>query len=186
MAGLSLTKLFVGTEGTLGIVTEVGLRLVPRQRPPATLVATFATLEGATGTVLEVTQQFRPSMVEFMDLPTIRAVEDMTRMGLHVDAAAMLVIQSDEPAGYAATECTLIAETCERHGATEVYHADDPDEGEAFVAARRSAIPAVERTGTLLLEEVVVPLPELGNLVGGIADFARERDVNHCCHRPCG
>lgn len=177
VAGLSLTKLFVGSEGTLGIITEVVLRLVPRQRPPATLVATFATLEGATGTVLEVTRQLRPSMVEFMDQVTIRAVEDMTRMGLDLDAAAMLVIQSDEPAGHAATECALIAEICVRHGATEVYHTDDPDESEAFVAARRSAIPAVERTGTLLLEDVGVPLPELGNLVGGIADIARERDV---------
>ena len=177
VAGLSLTKLFIGSEGTLGIVTEVVLRLVPRQRPPATLVATFATVEGATGTVLDVTRQLRPSMVEFMDQPTIRAVEDMTRMGLDRDAAAMLVIQSDEPAGHAATECALIAGICERHGATEVYHTDDPDEGEAFVAARRSAIPAVERTGTLLLEDVGVPLPELGNLVGGIADISRERDV---------
>ena len=78
------------------------LRLIPAQRPPATLVATFATLDDATATVLDITRRMRPSMLEFMDRPTINAVEDMTRMGLDRDAAAMLVIQSDEPAEHAA------------------------------------------------------------------------------------
>jgi glycolate oxidase len=177
VAGLSLTKLFVGSEGTLGIVTRVVLRLIPAQRPPATLVATFATLDDATATVLAITRQMRPSMLEFMDRPTINAVEDMTRMGLDRSAAAMLVIQSDEPAGHAALEIATITGICEEHRATEVFSTDDPDEGEAFVVARRSAIPAVERTGTLLLEDVGVPLPQLGALVGGIAAIAEVHDV---------
>ncbi len=159
VAGLSLTKLFVGSEGTLGIITEIVLRLVPKQRPPATLVATFATLDDATATVLAITRRLRPSMLEFMDRPTINAVEDLTKMGLDREAAAMLVIQSDEPAGHAAAECELIAGLCEENNATEVFSTDDPDEGEAFVVARRNAIPAVERTGTLLLEDVGVPAP---------------------------
>jgi len=177
VAGLSLTKLFVGSEGTLGIITEVVLRLVPQQRPPATLVATFATLDDATDTVLAITRRLRPSMLEFMDRPTINAVEDMTKMGLDRTAAAMLVIQSDEPAGHAAAECDLIAALCRDHHATEVFSTDDPDEGEAFVVARRNAIPAVERTGTLLLEDVGVPLPQLGALVDGIAGISAKREV---------
>ena len=177
VAGLSLTKLFVGSEGTLGIITEIVLRLVPQQRPPATLVATFATLDDATDTVLAITRRMRPSMLEFMDQPTINAVEDMTKMGLDRSAAAMLVIQSDEPAGHAAAECELIASLCEENHATEVFSTDDADEGEAFVVARRNAIPAVERTGTLLLEDVGVPLPQLGALVDGIAKISADRDV---------
>jgi len=177
VAGLSLTKLFVGSEGTLGIVTEIVLRLVPAQRPPATLVATFATLEDATDTVLAITRRMRPSMLEFMDRPTINAIEDLTRMGLDRSAAAMLVIQSDEPAGHASAECAEISALCETHHATEVFATDDPDEGEAFVSARRQAIPAVERTGTLLLEDVGVPLPRLGDLVNGIAAISAEREV---------
>jgi glycolate oxidase len=177
VAGLSLTKLFVGSEGTLGIITEIVLRLVPQQRPPATLVATFASLDDATSTVLAITRRMRPSMLEFMDQPTINAVEDMTKMGLDRSAAAMLVIQSDEPAGHAAAECELIASLCEDNHATEVFSTDDPDEGEAFVVARRNAIPAVERTGTLLLEDVGVPLPQLGALVDGIAKISADREV---------
>jgi glycolate oxidase len=177
VAGLSLTKLFVGSEGTLGIVTRVVLRLIPAQRPRATLVATFATLDDATSTVLAVTRRMRPSMLEFMDRPTINAVEDLTRMGLDREAAAMLVIQSDEPAGHATAEIETITGICEEHGATEVFSTDDPDEGEAFVVARRNAIPAVERTGTLLLEDVGVPLPQLGALVDGIAAIAEANDV---------
>lgn len=177
VAGLSLTKLFVGSEGTLGIITEVVLRLVPKQRPPATLVATFATLNDATATVLAISRRLRPSMLEFMDRPTINAVEDMTRMGLDRDAAAMLVIQSDEPAGHAAAECEMIATLCEENYATEVFITDDPDEGEAFVVARRNAIPAMERTGTLLLEDVGVPLPQLGALVDGIAGISAAHEV---------
>ena len=177
VAGLSLTKLFVGSEGTLGIVTEVVLRLIPAQRAPATLVATFPTLDGATGTVLDVTRRMRPSMLEFMDRPTINAVEDMTRMGLDRDAEALLVVQSDEAPGLAAEELAEVARICERHGATEVFHTDDPATGEQFVAARRMSITAVERRGSLLLEDVGVPLPQLGALVRGVAAIAAERDL---------
>jgi glycolate oxidase len=116
-------------------------------------------------------------MLEFMDQPTINAVEDMTKMGLDRSAAAMLVIQSDEPAGHAAAECEVISGLCEENNATEVFATDDPEEGEAFVVARRNAIPAVERTGTLLLEDVGVPLPQLGELVDGVARISKDREV---------
>ncbi|OBF75808.1 FAD-linked oxidase [Mycobacterium sp. 852002-51613_SCH5001154] len=177
VAGLSLTKLFVGSEGTLGVVTEVTLRLVPKQNASSIVVASFATVEAAVEAVLGVTARLRPSMLEFMDSVAINAVEDTLRMDLDRGAAAMLVAGSDERGRAGSEDASVIAAVFAECGAAEVFSTDDPDEGEAFVAARRFCIPAVEAKGSLLLEDVGVPLPALGQLVTGIADIAAERDL---------
>jgi glycolate oxidase len=177
VAGLSLTKLFVGSEGTLGVVTEVTLRLLPKQNASSIVVAAFATVEAAVDAVLGVTARLRPSMLEFMDSVAINAVEDTLRMDLDRGAAAMLVAGSDERGGAGSEDAEIIAAVFAENGATEVFSTDDADEGEAFVAARRFCIPAVEAKGSLLLEDVGVPLPALGSLVTGIARIAAERDL---------
>jgi glycolate dehydrogenase FAD-linked subunit len=119
----------------------------------------------------------RPSMLEFMDAVAINAVEDKLKMGLDRDAAALLLACSDERGRSAAEDAERIADVFGAKGATEVFSTDDPDEGEAFVAARRFAIPAVEAKGTLLLEDVGVPLPRIGDLVSGVERLASEHDV---------
>jgi glycolate oxidase len=177
VAGLSLTKLFVGSEGTLGVVTEVTLRLVPKQNASSIVVASFSSVQDAVDAVLGVTARLRPSMLEFMDSVAINAVEDTLRMDLDRQAAAMLVAGSDERGRAGSEDAEIMAKVFAESGATEVFSTDDPDEGEAFVAARRFCIPAVEAKGSLMLEDVGVPLPALGRLVTGIAGIAAERDL---------
>ncbi len=177
VAGLSLTKLFVGSEGALGVITEVTLRLVPPQQPLSTVVANFASVHAAAGAVLAVTSRTRPAMLEFMDSVAVNAVEDKLRMGLDRGAAAMLLAASDERGHAGSEDAAFIARVFAENGATEVFSTDDPEEGEAFVAARRFAIPAVEAKGPLLLEDVGVPLPALADLVDGVSRIAAERGL---------
>ena len=177
VAGLSLTKLFVGSEGTLGVITELTLRLMPSPPPAATLVATFASMDTAVDAVLAITTELRPSMLELMDRTSINAVEDYTAMGLDRTAEALLIARSDAPGGAAAAEIAQMRQACVAGGASEVFCTDDPDEGEAFAAARRAAFPALERQGDLLLEDVGVALPALPALVRGVGKIAESNGV---------
>ena len=177
VAGLSLTKLFVGSEGTLGIVTEVTLRLLPAPPAPSTLVATFASTADAIGAVLAITGSLRPAMLEYMDSAAINAVEDLLHMGLDRTAAALVVARSDGHPQDSQREIAVMSEACQRLGALDVLSTDDEAEGEAFLVARRMAIPAVERRGTLLLEDVGVPLPRLRDLVLGVETIAAQHDL---------
>jgi glycolate oxidase len=179
VAGLSLTKLFVGSEGILGVITELTLRLLPPQPPVSTLVASFGSVQDAANAVLAITATLRPSMLELMDHASINAVEDHVRMGLDRDARAMLLAQTDAR-GAAAEELAAMVSACESHGATEVFATDEPGEADAFTAARRAVFPAVQRLGSLLLEDVTVPLDRLPAMVTGVERIAADCAVLIC------
>lgn len=178
VAGLSLMKLFVGSEGTLGIITGATLRLVPAPPPAATMVASFATVADAAGSVVAMCARLRASMLELMDNASVNAVEDLRSMGLDRSAGALLIAQSDVPGEARIDEVELMGQVCRDHGALEVFTTDDPDEGELFTAARRAAFPAIERRGSLLLEDVGVAVPLLPRLLEGIATIAARLEVD--------
>ena len=176
-AGLALTKLFVGSGGILGVITELTLRLIPTPPPASTLVASFPSIDAAADAVLAITTQLRPSVLELMDRTSINAVEDMTSMGLDRSAEALLLARSDAPGAAAAQEIALMESACAAHGGADLFSTTDPDEGEAFMAARRAAFPALERLGDVLFEDVGVALPHLPALVRGIEKIAADHAV---------
>ena len=176
VAGLSLLKLFVGSEGTLGIITEVTLRLLPAQPAPRTVVGWFSTTEQAAAAILEIASRLRPSMLEYMDRTSINAVEDMLELGLDRGAAALVVARSDMQ-GIGDPEIPAMLDAFLRHGSISAFECGDASEGERYAQARRVVIPAVELKGPLMLEDVGVSITRLPDLVAGVERIAAARDV---------
>ena len=178
VAGYDLKRLFIGSEGTLGVIVGATLRLRPLPPPATTLVATFADVVAAGQAVVDVVGRVRPAALELMDRASVAAVEAARPMGLDTDVGALLLARSDAGGSSSkADEVGWITDACERAGATYVAATDDEDEGEMLMAARRMAIPAVERLGTVLIEDVGVPIPEIPRLVAAVEAVAERRST---------
>ncbi|MGJ9412954.1 FAD-binding oxidoreductase [Aeromicrobium sp. CF4.19] len=173
VAGYDLTSLFVGSEGTLGVITEITLRLLPAPRAPLTMVATFGSLVAAGRAVTAVTTSgVDVSAVEIMDRTTLTAVDDLTRMGFDGDVAAMLLVQSDGPD--AGDALATVASICATADALDVAVGDDPEEGARLMEARRLALPALERQGDWLLDDVCVPRGRVVDLLAHVEEVAAD------------
>ncbi|TDQ42979.1 glycolate oxidase subunit GlcD [Aureibacillus halotolerans] len=182
VAGYDVTKLIVGSEGTLGIVTEATLKLVPRQEAKSTLLASFRSIEEAAKTVsLIIEQAIIPATLEFMDKGTIAAVEDFVNVGLPLEAAAVLLIEQDGKQEVVQEDMKKVESICRHSGAVNVTMAASETEAEELRRARRAALSALARLApTTILEDATVPRANVADMVNAIEQIARKHDVRIC------
>jgi glycolate oxidase len=180
VAGYDLVGLMVGSEGTLGVVTEVTVKLRPlRTTQPRTVVGFFDTLEAAGDAVSRVTAAgLQPAIFELVDRFCLKAVNDWKRAGLPENAAALLLAQTDMPEPAAAQEAEAILAEFTAAGASEAIQSTDPVEAEALFDARRLAYPALEQLGqAMLTEDVCLPRGKLAEMLGRIVEIRAKHDV---------
>ncbi|MBP1628699.1 MAG: FAD/FMN-dependent dehydrogenase [Holophagaceae bacterium] len=159
VAGLDLTRLLVGSEGTLGIITRITVRLLALPPAKKTLMAIFPDLEKASETVARIfTGGMVPTTLELLDKTFINAIEDYRQIGLPRDAEAILLIEVDGEAESLDRQADRIAEICRQHGATRIQVAKDAAEAEELWIARRSAFASVSRIKPSIIgEDATVP-----------------------------
>jgi glycolate oxidase len=163
---LDLMHLFIGSEGTLGIVTEITLNIVPRPKSPATLIATFPSIKQAAAASAELLK-LRPSMLEIIDQTTLRAVESWHPLGFEI-AGSILLMQLDENFDVG-DEAVKI---CQSLGMIDGMFSTEASDAADLIRVRKLAYPALERLGASLLDDVALPVTKIAEFVGLVEALA--------------
>jgi glycolate oxidase len=176
VAGYSLRDLFIGSEGTLGIITSVLLKLIPKPATKKTLVATYARMDEAAQTVSDIiAAQIIPCTLEFLDRTTIHCVEDYARIGLPLDCEALLLMETDGHPAVVAEEAARMEEIARRNRCQQILVAKDDAEAVKLASARRTAFSALARVSpTTILEDATVPRSELATMIRFVEATAKK------------
>lgn len=179
VAGYSTKDLFIGSEGTLGIITKVLLRLIPKPAAKKTMVATFSQMDHAADSVSAIiAAQIIPCTLEFLDRTTIHCVEDYAKIGLPLDCEALLLMETDGHPAVVAEEAAQMEKICREQGCLEVRVAKDDFEATRLASARRSAFSALARVApTTILEDATVPRSELAKMIRFVESTARKHKL---------
>ncbi|GAA4723288.1 FAD-binding oxidoreductase [Brevibacillus fulvus] len=182
VAGYDMTRLLVGSEGTLAVITEITVKLLPLPETKRTLVAYYSNLVDAARTVEEViAAKIIPATMEFLDQGTMKVVDDFAKLGLPLEMKSMLLIEQDGPEQSVAEDIARIAEIAKQNGAARVEIARTAEEGAKLLAARRAALSALSRLRpTTILEDATVPRSRLAEMVEAIEQIARKYQVHIC------
>ncbi|MEV5592772.1 FAD-linked oxidase C-terminal domain-containing protein [Streptomyces sp. NPDC052496] len=184
VAGYDLTRLFVGSEGSLGVVVRAVLALKPEPPQQLALAAEFPSTAAACDAVCEIMARgHAPSLLELMDRTSIRAVNAMANMGLPDSTEALLLAAFDTPEP--AADLAAVGDLCKAAGATEVVPADTPAESDLLLQARRLTLTALERVkSATMIDDVCVPRSQLAAMIDGTAAIAATYDltIGVCAH----
>ncbi|MEY4776944.1 MAG: hypothetical protein RL759_1457 [Verrucomicrobiota bacterium] len=179
VAGYSMKDLFIGSEGTLGIITEVLLKVLPRPAARRTMLASYDRMEDAAQTVSDIiAAKIIPCTLEFLDRMTIGCVEDYAKIGLPRDCEALLLMETDGHPAAVAEEAEQMLALARARGARDVRIARDDAEALQLASARRSAFSALARVRpTTILEDVTVPRDKLAEMVAFVAEIAKKHKL---------
>jgi glycolate oxidase len=174
VAGYSLKDIFIGSEGSLGIVTKILLKLIPKPAARKTLMATYERMDEAAATVSQIIEaKIIPCTMEFMDKVTIKCIEDYSHVGLPLDCEAILLMETDGHPAAVEDEAQQMEKIARENGARSVSVAKDTEEAVKLMTARRMAIPAMARVApTTILEDATVPRSRLAEMVRFVQKMA--------------
>lgn len=179
VAGYSMKDLFIGSEGTLGIITEVILKVLPRPKARKTMLALYDSMDAAAKTISAIiAAKIIPCTLEFLDRVTVQCVEDYAKIGLPTDVEALVLMETDGHPVVVEEEAAQMMELARANGARDVRAAADEAEGAKLAAARRNAFSALARVRpTTILEDVTVPRSELATMVAFIDSVAKKHKL---------
>jgi glycolate oxidase len=179
VAGFNMEGIFVGSEGLLGIMTEVTLSLLPIPEHRESALAVFNTLDGAAQAVSDIIAAgVTPSTMEYMDNVTINAIQNFKDCGLPRDAAAVLLIETDGEKNSALVEMAKVEEEVKKNDISEFARAKSSAERDSLFTGRRIALNALASVKpNLILEDATVMRSKLPDMVRGITDIATKHNL---------